>query len=488
MLAFVGCGFDTSGLAATPSRVDAGPDVSVDAQPGPGSDAGEVTGDAGPGAGIDAAAGDCVPDSLTCVNDDILGTCRADGRGYIQQPCELGCLEAGGAHCGSLVPSNGIPASALTRSDIGRRITGTIIFNTDDGAIESPTGDVLREPGLGVDPDLSIDFSIVTQDGGPNIGVFSLRTWVIESGVTVRARGNNAFALVAGEEIIVNGVIDVTGGDGACAPSFSFDDDAQCPGPGGLAGGGPNQAANGAGAGGRGTGGGSGFAEGGGGGGGHRGRGGEGGVGATGNTENGAGGDTFGSAALVPLSGGGGGGGGGDEPQVPGSRGGTGGGGGGAVQLVAGVAITIAPDGAVCGINAGGGGAGGADTSAGGGGGGAGGGVLVEAPVVTLESGCVLAANGGSGSGASSGDPGVVGQLSASPAPGSDGSNNRNSGDGGDGSADDEAQGEDGGSDTDEAGGGGGGSGAIRVNTFPDAFSPQGTSSPRERTGTLGRE
>lgn len=108
---------------------------------------------------------------------------------------------------------------------------------------------------------------------------------------------------------------------------------------------------------------------------------------------------TCGAPTLVPLEGGSGGAGGarpgtftsmtpGLAPVIP-----SGGGGGGAVQVSAAVSITLGPTGVITAPGEGGS----ASVSAGGASGGAGGAILLEAPVVTLSPGSVLAANGGAG-------------------------------------------------------------------------------------------
>ncbi|MBI5511275.1 MAG: hypothetical protein HY903_21145 [Deltaproteobacteria bacterium] len=185
--------------------------------------------------------------------------------------------------------------------------------------------------------------------------------------------------------------------------------------------------------------------------------------------------DTYGSPSLVPLIGG-------CDGQDSANAGG---GGGGALQVSAGVSITIAGD-----IHAGGGGG-----SAGrwtfadlaGAGGGSGGAVLLEAAQVIVQG--TIAANGGGGGGGgsygeSSGQPGQDGQLSLNAATGGAGNDgygcslygHTSGGDGGAGSvlagdgknggSYDEITGCIGGTAAVGAGGGGGGAGRIRVNTI----------------------
>jgi hypothetical protein len=391
----------------------------------------------------------------------------------------------------SVVPSNGLGTSALTDGDaeLDTAATGLLELDTDSGAIRRTGGDLFRAPGEGYDQTSKIFFRVVAQTGAPSIGMFSFASLRVAASGGIRARGKNALALAAEGMIAIDGLLDLTGGAGACPGTVGGIDQMQCAGPGGNRGGLHGAAAMGPGAGGAGTGGPSGYAESGGGGGGHLTAGGSGGLGLS--TTRGAAGAAFGRESLEPLVGGGGGGGGADEPQT-GAVGAAGGGGGGAVQIVSATQIRIGPStgaGTDCGINAGGGGAGRSNNSSAGGGGGGGGGILLEAPEVALGTGCWLGANGGGGSGAHFAAPGTTGRLSAVAAAGStEGSNGtRSSGDGGAGGALDAAQpGEDG---TDEAGGGGGGGGVMRVNTL-DArrFSRGGMICPSVSEGSVRLE
>lgn len=473
-----GCQFDPSGLAP-------GGGATVDA------DVPSVDGDTVDGSVIDMDADipdECEPDTRTCLAPDVLGQCKSDGNGYDQQTCVVACVDAPEPHCGDLVPSNGIPPELLDLGTGALDTEGatTLFFDTDSGRILRDFTE-LRPALEGLDAATGIGFQVVEQPGSPSIGVFAVASLQVLPGTSLRGIGDNAMAIVAGGDIVISGVIDMTGGPAACRAASPFDESEQCPGPGGMPGGDHQSAAPGPGAGGRGTGGGSGLAEGGGGGGGHHAEGGTGGVG-QGDvpSENGAPGPVFAAATLTPLTGGGGGGGGGNEPRTFSTdAGGAGGGGGGALQLVSHTVIELRPEGEqACGINAGGGGADGASSSAGGGGGGAGGGILLEAPDVALLPGCVLAANGGGGSGGSDSLQGDTGLLSDQPALGSLGEAQRASGNGGNGGTRASPTGGVGGNSTNEAGGGGGGVGAIHINTA-GGFDEQGIVSPAPSTGAV---
>lgn len=414
---------------------------------------------------VDGPPAGCTAGTITCGDADTLQVCRADGSGQDPQACALGCVDTPAPHCGDIVPSNGISAELI---DLGigtldTAATGSLVFDSDFGRIATEDGTEIRPAGVDSGGSTGIAFAVVPQQGGPSIGVFLLGDLTVAPGTTLRGIGVNALGLVSRDTVTIAGVIDVTGGVDACPASPSVQDAAQCPGPGGNAGGDPDTTAPGAGAGVGGDGSDS-FGESGGGGGGHGDTGGDGGLG--GAIASGAGGGAFGASSLVPLTGGGGGGGGGDELSFA-NVGATGGGGGGGIQIVARTAILLdSAAAAPCGINAGGGGAGVPEFSAGGGGGGAGGGILLEAPAISLGENCVLAANGGGGSGGSGAVPGRTGLLDDTAAAGSAGDADRGNGDGGAGGFGNAPGGRSGGdAAVNEGGGGGGGAGIIRVNT-----------------------
>ena len=295
------------------------------------------------------------------------------------------------------------------------------------------------------------------------LGVFVVQSIDIPPGVTIRIRGARAVGFLVGDDVSIRGVLDVSGGVGACIdpPRFSA-----CPGPGGWTGGAtgnPPEAGHGP------EGGGPGFARGGdgnetgGGGGGHGSRGGDGGNEVPGTLLGGEGGALYDGTA--PLCGGSGGGGGGRGAGT-GDEGQHGGGGGGAVHIVSLAEIFVGGEGS--GINAGGGGGSGdhiRNFDDGGGGGGAGGSVVLEAPSIVIGSGAVIAANGGGGGGGYRGgdeyEDGAAGGLSSAPTPAGDG--------GGRGGSALAPVGETAPDARDGTGGGGGGVGRIRLRTSDPA-------------------
>jgi len=377
-----------------------------------------------------------------------------------------------------IIPSNGIDPTWLDETTASITVSANRRLNTDNG-----TSNGIPFPF----------FHVVTQqqDCGSEpveIGVFAFAQLTVLEGATLRIIGSRAAAIVASGPVEVHGVIDASGGSGAC-PVLDLP---TCAGPGGFPGGqseNPGEDGQGPGGGGGGFGDNQtdGLDEMGGGGGGHGGLGGEGGD----ETEapfllGGAGGTSY--EGRDPLCGGSGGGGGGAgslwDPAI--NTGAEGGGGGGALQLFSRDRISVSGSGA--GINAGGGGGRGdkEDTyDDGAGGGGAGGTVLLEAPRVELLDGALLAANGGGGGGRSSrinvdpGDDGETGLLSDQSAAGG-------AGGGGEGGALADPDGQDGRDYRDGTCGGGGGAGQVHIITYDDAqFTNAGSVSPAPTTAAL---
>jgi hypothetical protein len=373
--------------------------------------------------GIADEDGASEPDSGACV-----AACAGDNLvcGASTVACVLGCDDAGEVRCRQLVPSNGV--TWLLGGTAELVLTGRVRIDTSTGEIRDLDNEVtLRAAGAG-------DIGGITFATPGTLGVFGVASVTIAAGADVEVRGSRPLVLLVGGDVMIEGVLDASGG---CS-----DGTKPCPGPGGGAGGTTGEAA-GCGKGARGTDTSGGdyptHARGGGGGGARE----PGAIGAGGTP----GGVACGPTSLEPLAGGSGGGRGGA------TAGGAGGGGGGALQISAAGAITIEASGV---IDAGGaGGQTGQGTLDGGGGGGAGGAVLLEAERVTVAG--VIATNGGAGGGhAPNLGNGEDGRRSAMPALGPTGS--WGGGDGGTGTIAPKP-----GRAPDHGGGGGGAAGRIRI-------------------------
>lgn len=421
-------------------------------------------------AGIDAPPKACT--TTTCTND-VLEVCGSNGMVESTEQCALGCF-SNGNRCNTVEPSNGLAShldQAPQQSDVTLPDGSTI--NTDNGTVMSPNGPI------------AVATATVAQTGAPTLRVLIAKSWTLDN---VRVTGQLPLALVASEEITVQGVLDASADASVRGPGAVTC--ATATGAGGAPGGAyydrPRQGnsggypeyilnINGSGGGGFGT------------------VGGNGGVESTASNV-GSGGIVNGTPTLVPLRGG---------CQGYAATTAYVGAGGGAIQLVSNKRVRLADTGTRKGIVHAGGGSGHAGDLGkpaiddptpvyGSGGGGSGGGILLEAPSVVLEDGTALLAAGGGGGGFGAcantpngmdAPPGIGtpsgGSCPSGTSPASTGGNGATSAAGGVGG--DTTQG--------SAGGGGGGLGRVRVNTADGQYTA-GTGAVirgAEATGMVGR-
>ncbi len=397
----------------------------------------------------------CSGTTLSCPSADT--TCAAD------------CLETPAPHCAQLIPSNAVDRTLL--SQVSTKITFGAATVSDSGN-GSMTGGTTRAAGTGVNGGIGY-----TQVGA--LGIFTFDDFEIPTGVTLRVIGTKPVVFLVRKTVRITGILDASGNQTSINQ----------PGPGGGAGAVGTTVAGGCGAGGPGESQGT-LSDSGGGGGGGGAAGGKGGNSGTAN------GGTAGAACipvnLSPLTGGSGGG--------VGAKGDTtaarGGGGGGAVQISALESIVVT---GTIDVGGGGGEAGQGDpttgdgtNAGGGGGGGSGGGLLLEAPIIQIMSGSVLAANGGGGGGAGDGSTdgmsGAPGQRGATVAKGGTAAVN-NASDGGDGGYSTASAKAAAASSSASYNGGGGGGGVgriyIRAKGSPTL---SGTISPPPGTGTISAD
>ena len=418
----------------------------------------------------DGSSGDA-PCTERC-EPGMLITCS--GIQEVSTPCSAGCLDTGGPHCATLIPSNGAGASDLVdvTGDLSVAAGQIVVVDTDDGSIIGYIGGTpttIRDPGNGLG-DL-IRFRAMSQiNGAPAVAIFGVRSLSVADGGRLRIVGDRPVLFLVSTVATISGVVDAGAGHTGATGTTECQ---ECSGPGGGDGATNLVAAGGCAPGLNGNyyaalhetgggGGGFGFA-------GARG----------GNSEGGSavGGDITPitgctGASLVPLEGGAGGGRGSLSPAGFGAE--VGGGGGGAIQLTALVGISITGTGE---IYAGGAGGQGSVDAYGGAGGGAGGGILLEAPGITIASAARLTANGGgggSGRAANRGENGSRGAVRASGGTGTGTSGDEGRGGlGGIGSGINQPATQGGGT-IDGTGGGGGGAGIVRINTVTPLLLPSG--------------
>jgi hypothetical protein len=381
---------------ATPAG---GGDTGMDGGGGPGSD-----GSVGPGTDGSVMPGS---DSGMDAGCTVAPACADNGAslscGASKVACANGCAPPAGstaAHCRVFDPTGSVEPSDLSQTGLmdftGKNLkffTETGRITTTDEATEirpanaTATVEEVSANGIG--------FRLVPG----KLGIFQFKNFTLQAttnlGEVNGATGTVALAIVAAEEVKIEGVLDLGCGNRLLTPyypSAGSHDGSGTPadtktqldgmGPGGGKAGGKSAASGG-------------NVISGGGGAGHGASGGQGGSGLYPNEAVVFGGNGGASYDDIPF-----------DPPLGGSGGGSGGGvgggaGGGAVQIVAGVRITIgdSPDagGAIQGINVGG--CGGSDSLTAAAGGGAGGTILLEAPEVVGKANAGVASNGGGGGG-----------------------------------------------------------------------------------------
>lgn len=384
-------------------------------RPSPSDAAADATGDAGSDPINDASSDGpklCTANQVLRCDANKLVRCNGSGTAELTESCPLGCHSVE-LRCNNLRPSNGL----VTYLD---KAMGQPDRNFGESAtIDTNSGEV-RVDGVAVD----VPSEIVSQNGGPDIRVFAVRSLTVKHVVVI---GLNALAITAHGDIAINGEFFARAGlffaSSGCSGQRSSRDF-------GGAGGGGFGSPGGAG--------GSAF-------------------GPTGTTfdSGGVAGMIAGNAELIPLRGGCGG-------------GFFGGSGGGAVQLVSRTQIVVR--GALAANGRG----------SPGGGGGSGGGILLEAPIVEVLG--HLVANGGSGAGCGAGQDG---QISNTPAMAGDAcvGTSPTRARGGNGAAGSVEAQNGGGGVYNYGGHGGGGFGRIRINTGPGGLRGSGVISPKQSDG-----
>ncbi len=387
----------------------------------------------------------CMPGATTCASDQ-LTTCNADGMSTSTSTCALGCSDAGLA-CKSFTPSNGLaPILAEASAEPDATIPSGSTIDTDTCVFTASNGAQL------------LVGSLVVQAQAPMICAFAAHNFTIAD---VTVTGSSALALVAANDLAINGIIDASANGGSAGPGAKP--------PGTVCDGGSVTevrcavgtapavpCSTGAGGGGNAIAGGSGGTD-------------------SLVPES----DTFGSgtgSGGAPMTG--------FSPLVGGCSGGNstssagtltiaaGGGGGGAVQLVSGATLELVGI-----VHVGGGGGSSTSPDATGGGGGAGGDLVIEAPTLMLGTAGGFAANGGAGGGcgvagtdatpdgnaSSGGDDGACSGSDYSLAGGAGGTGALAPGDGGEDVRVPPTT-------TDRFGGGGGSVGRVRVATRDGTF------------------
>ncbi|MEO6953741.1 MAG: hypothetical protein ABI321_18210 [Polyangia bacterium] len=367
-------------------------------------------------AGVDLTGVDLAPpppaDLAGLCNGGPTAACDSDGVTLVvcsgsvptSTVCTDGCSIEGTPHCKQFDPGGVAEASDYQQGglvDVVIPEDATAVFNTDTGQINIPS----RAGGAGLIG--GIAFRQATQPNTTvSVGIFSMKSLTLSANAVIDVVGSRPLSIVTSGDIVISGTIDVLGSCQAGSPiaggyaGGAPKQDGGNPG-GGMGGGRPGLHPN--------------FGAGGGGGGGYGEIGGDGATTSVNATSGGPGGVRFGDLSgndPVLLGGSGGASGAGGVA----SNGGAGGSGGGAVQLASNGGITLGSSAIIQASGCHGSPGEGIPTA--GGGGGSGGSVLVEARTLQVNSGAIIAANGGAGAGGGAGDVGEDGHDDADQAEG----------------------------------------------------------------------
>lgn len=311
---------------------------------------------------------------------NMLKVCQGSGE-FVATDCgAIGCADGPPAHCKVITPQAPVAVTDLKRTSLAFQnvASGSVL------TINGTTGQILGVRNPNADPAIFEINNFVGFRVENGVAIFNFANFVVAEGGAVQIIGDYPVAIVAVNNVSIEGVVTSqagSGGGGSTAQAGAGPGGGTAPGNGTISGGG------------------AGFGD-------------KGGAG-TADMAFVNGGTIYG-ASLSPLVGGSGGSG--------GFAAGSGGRGGGALQLVAGGTITLGGGSAIGGINAGGLGGQSAGTgSGGGGGGGSGGAVLLQAQsVVFLNNGGLAANGGGGGCGQTPTTPAQDGQLGSMRAMGAD--------------------------------------------------------------------
>jgi hypothetical protein len=166
--------------------------------------------------------GPCAAKSDECVNADVLRSCAGKGAMYVDKTCAWGCKSD---HCGIFTPAANVVTAMAAAADTSALAdlvlpAGTIVNASGAiGTMSNATSIRNTMPGT----QNMIDYAVAT--GGV---VFTVKKLRIAGDISLV--GAKSIAIVATDEIVIEGVVDARG-------PCMFDDDGGSAGPGGFAGG-----------------------------------------------------------------------------------------------------------------------------------------------------------------------------------------------------------------------------------------------------------
>lgn len=143
------------------------------------------------------ACNECTPATDTCVGMT-LDHCGADGLPAQSETCPAACVESPTPHCGYVEPKYLPDACDQVAASGDLTVSSNTVFDTS--------------------ADTACTGGIVAQVNGPDICIVRNKSISITNGASLRVFGARALALVADEQVAVDGVLDISGDVGKDGP------------------------------------------------------------------------------------------------------------------------------------------------------------------------------------------------------------------------------------------------------------------------------
>ncbi|HEY4238774.1 MAG TPA: hypothetical protein VGM88_03130 [Kofleriaceae bacterium] len=183
----------------------------------------------------------CDPGAFGLCDGDSALSCLASGDGYAPTACSFGCGAAGCNACAASTDScdgaeleqcdaNGQSASSeaclagCVADDAPHcaRISPRFAPDICDTPATDAILDVSSSGSLDTGLDQNCNGGVVAQAGGPELCVMHFGAITIETGTTLKITGTRAVALVADDELVVAGTLDVSADQGTNGPGGGF--------------------------------------------------------------------------------------------------------------------------------------------------------------------------------------------------------------------------------------------------------------------------
>jgi hypothetical protein len=142
----------------------------------------------------------CTPEELVACNGDEALVCDSSGADYVVESCPYGCGESG---CNPYLEPRYLP-------------------DVCDTPASEEEFSITRDTLLDTDLDTNCNGGILPQSGGPSVCVVRYRSIVITTSGTLSVSGSRALALVADDDVTIEGVLDVSANGATDGPGGGF--------------------------------------------------------------------------------------------------------------------------------------------------------------------------------------------------------------------------------------------------------------------------